>query len=85
MNYHQSFMNFCHHFFLPFCECLGTFSCFPVCQVFFYLFILFLKRFFIFSLPIRLKAGLAGRRHIWTSLPRYTAILVGVLSKLRNS
>ena len=51
MNYHQSLMNFCHHFFLPVCECLGTFSRFLVCQVFFLTFYSFseAKRFFIIS------------------------------------
>ncbi len=42
---------FYHEFFLPFCECLGTFSCFAVRQGFFYPLLASLSVVVSYSLP----------------------------------
>ena len=88
MNYHQLATNF-SKIFHPFCECLGTFSRFPIRQGWF--FYLFLKRsVFLLSLltlqrNTRMTDLRSVRRHIWSSLLRCTVILVEVLSQLLNS
>ena len=86
MNYHQSLMNFIINFFFLFASALALFLASLYAKFFLSFYSFFgAERYFIISLPIRLMAGMAGRRHIWTSLPRCTAILVGVSSKLLNS